>query len=174
MGIKNIYGTMAVIFIAVWLGSCQNEDVDYYPIGKKHLGETYTEYVINNVLPGDTVNRIVLNFYPEEITSLSYITYDESACTFNFSRGETAKYLLSWDYDTDGSYVEVQYGQNGMWHTVNEQKHSGEYLLTANDGMSVRMSIRSGGSVSYSDGQVKYSIGVTVNRFSIEEADEDR
>ena len=136
--------------------------------------ERISPFWVNGYQPFSAVNRIVLNFYPEEITSLSYITYDESACTFNFSRGETAKYLLSWDYDTDGSYVEVQYGQNGMWHTVNEQKHSGEHLLTANDGMSVRMSIRSEGSVSYSDGQVKYSIGVTVNRFSIEEADEDR
>ena len=70
MGIKNIYGIMAVIFIAIWLGSCRNEDVDYYPIGKKHLGETYTEYVINNVLPGDTVNRAENGAYPPTLNGL--------------------------------------------------------------------------------------------------------
>ena len=80
-------------------------------------------------------------------------------------------YRISWDYETDGSYVEVQYGQNGMWFTVNQQKHSGEYLLTANDGMGVRMCIQSGGTMISGDEQIKYAISVTVNHFSIEEAD---
>lgn len=120
------------------------------------------------------MSRIALNFYPEEVTTLSYINYDESTCTFTFHRGTTSKYRISWDYETDGIYVEVQYGQNGMWFTVNEQQHSGEYLLTANDGMAVRMCIRSGGTMLASDdGLIKYAIAVTVNRFSIEEADDD-
>ena len=174
MKMKTLCGMITAIYAILWFGSCQNDDIDYYPISKEHLGDTYTGYTVNNVLPNDTVGRIALNFYPEEVTSLSYIKYDESACTFNFCKGETSQYLLSWDYDTDGSYVEVQYGQNGMWYTINEQKHSGEYLLTANDGMSVRMCIRKGGSASYNDGVIKYSIGVTVNHFSIKEDDETR
>lgn len=64
-----------------------------------------------------------------------------------------------WDYDTDGSYVEVQYMQNGFWYTINDQHHSGEYTLLANDGMEVRMRIQSG--------------GVTVHRFNIREAGEE-
>lgn len=157
--------------VAMWLGSCRNEDIDYYPIARKHLGETYTEYVVNNILPDDDAGRIALNFYPEEVTSLSYVTYDESVCSFTFYRGNTSTYRISWDYDTDVSYVEVQYQQNGFWYTINEQKHSGEYILTANDGMSVRMCIQSGGTMFFSDGLIKYSIAVTVNSFSIEEAD---
>lgn len=137
MSMKIVYSMAVIICAAMWFGSCQNEELDYYPLEKKHLGETYTEYVMNNIISNDTVSRIALNFYPEEVTSLSYVDYDESTCIFTFHRGNTSRYRLSWDYETDGSYVEVQYGQNGMWYTVNEQKHSGEYLLTANDGMSV-------------------------------------
>ena len=171
MSMKIVYSMAVIICAAMWFGSCQNEELDYYPLEKKHLGETYTEYVMNNIISNDTVSRIALNFYPEEVTSLSYVDYDESTCIFTFHRGNTSRYRLSWDYETDGSYVEVQYGQNGMWYTVNEQKHSGEYLLTANDGMSVRMCIQGSGTMFSGDGLIKYSIAVTVNRFSIEEAD---
>lgn len=108
------------------------------------MGETYTEYVMNNVVTTDTVSRIVLNFYPEEVTSLPYMSYDEAACAFAFHPGKTSRYWISWDYETDGSYVEVQYGQNGVWYTINEQRRSGEFLLTANDNMTVRICIRSG------------------------------
>ncbi|MDM8307392.1 hypothetical protein [Phocaeicola salanitronis] len=59
------------------------------------------------------------------MTGLSYVEYSESACAFTFHRGETADYRIAWDYDTEGSYVEVQYGQNAMWYTVNEQRHKG-------------------------------------------------
>lgn len=160
--------TMALVCLV----SCQEEEIAYYPIGKKHLGEMYTEYSIANICSTDSVSRISLNFYADEVTSLPYISYDESTCVFRFNRGSTDKYLISWEYDTEGSYVEVQYGQNGMWYTVNEQKHSGSYLLTANDGMGVRMCIRSGGTVIIDGDEVKYGIGVTVHRFSIEEAEE--
>jgi hypothetical protein len=166
---KTKYGILWLLCTVLWLGACQNEGISYYPIGKKHLGETYTEYVMNNVVTTDTVSRIVLNFYPEEVTSLPYMSYDEAACAFAFHPGKTSRYWISWDYETDGSYVEVQYGQNGVWYTINEQRRSGEFLLTANDNMTVRMCIRSGGRASYSDGQTKYAIAVTVNRFNIRE-----
>lgn len=159
------------ICMILCLASCHQDESVYFPIAKKHLGETYTQYSISNIWSVDSVSRIPLNFYAEEITSLSYVSYDESACIFTFHRGSTDKYLISWDYDTEGSYVEVQYGQNGLWHTINAQKHTGSYLLTANDGMGVRMCIQSGGSMILSDDEVKYGIDVTVYKFSIEEAD---
>ena len=106
MSMKIVYSMAVIICAAMWFGSCQNEELDYYPLEKKHLGETYTEYVMNNIISNDTVSRIALNFYPEEVTSLSYVDYDESTCIFTFHRGNTSRYRLSWDYETDGSYVE--------------------------------------------------------------------
>lgn len=150
---------MGIGMITASLLACQNEELEYYSIEKKHLGEVYTEYVDNNVQSESSGDYIVLNFYPEEITDLSYVTYNESSCSFHIYRGSTNKYVISWDYDTDGSYVEVQYMQNGFWYTINDQQHSGEYTLLANDGMGVRMRIQSG--------------GVTVHRFNIREAGEE-
>lgn len=161
------------VFVLSVISSCQQADIEYYPIEKHHLGETYTSYTINNVMKSDSAGVVVFNFYPEEVTSLSYINYDEATCVFTFHRGETADYLISWDYETDGNYVEVQYGQNAMWYTVNEQKHTGEYLLRANDGMSVRMCMRSGGSMYIENGETFYQANVTVIKFSIEEAAEE-
>lgn len=105
---------MGIGMITASLLACQNEELEYYPIEKKHLGEAYTEYVDNNVQSESSGDYIVLNFYPEEITDLSYVTYNESSCSFHIYRGSTNKYVISWDYDTDGSYVEVQYMQNGF------------------------------------------------------------
>lgn len=105
--------------------ACSEEEIEYVPIGKKHLGETFETYTINNVSWTDSIQVVVLNFYPEEVTGLSYVEYSESACAFTFHRGEMADYRIAWDYDTEGSYVEVQYGQNAMWYTVNEQRHKG-------------------------------------------------
>ena len=120
----------------------------------------------------DSVGIVVLNFYPEEVTDLSYMQYSESACAFTFHRGETADYRISWDYDAGESYVEVQYGQNAMWYTINEQQYKGEYLLRANDGMAVRIVIRASGRGVYDEeGNVEYLAGVTVNDFRIEEAE---
>lgn len=48
MSMKIIYSMAVIICAAMWFGSCQNEELDYYPLEKKHLGETYTEYVMNN------------------------------------------------------------------------------------------------------------------------------
>lgn len=51
---KTKYGILWLLCTVLWLGACQNEGISYYPIGKKHLGETYTEYVMNNVVTTDT------------------------------------------------------------------------------------------------------------------------
>lgn len=164
---------MGIGMITASLLACQNEELEYYPIEKKYLGEAYTEYVDNNVQSESSGDYIVLNFYPEEITDLSYVTYNESSCSFHIYRGSTNKYVISWDYDTDGSYVEVQYMQNGFWYTINDQQHSGEYTLLANDGMGVRMRIQSGGKWMIVGEDLTYSIGVTVHRFNIREAGEE-
>lgn len=169
MSRKTGWGIGAIVVLC--LMACTENEVVYYPIAKKHLGDTYTEYSVNNIWSVDSVSRIPLNFYSDEVTSLPYMNYDESACVFTFHRGSTDKYLLSWEYGTEGSYVEVQYGQNGLWHTVNAQKHTGSYVLTANDGMGVRMCIQSGGTMILDTDEVKYSIGVTVYKFRIEEAE---
>ncbi len=162
------------VMLAYVLSACSEDEVGYYPVSKKHLGETYTSYSINNISWLDESTRIVvLNFYPEEVTSLSYVTYNESTCAFTFGRGETAHYRIVWEYDTDSDYVEVQYGQNAMWYTINDQQHKGEYVLTANDGMTVRMFMRTGGSMFIENGETFYEANLTVTKFSIEEVDEE-
>ncbi len=102
-----------------------------------HLGEQFIfDCTLDNIKVGDSV--FVLNFYKEEVTDLDYVEYDETDCNFIFRKGETSKYKISWDFNASGSYVEVQYGQNGMWHKMNNYDWN-EYILTANDGMTVRM-----------------------------------
>ena len=167
---KKLLGFIASLLFAC-VCACSEEEIEYVPIGKKHLGETFETYTINNVLRGDSAQFVVLNFYPEEVTGLSYVEYSESACAFTFHRDETADYRIAWDYDTEGSYVEVQYGQNAMWYTVNGQRHKGEYLLRANEGMAVRIIMRANGHGFYESGEMKYTAGVTVNDFCIEEAE---
>mgnify|MGYP000477157354 CR=1 FL=1 len=56
MSMKIVYSMAVIICAAMWFGSCQNEELDYYPLEKKHLGETYTEYVMNNIISNDTVS----------------------------------------------------------------------------------------------------------------------
>ena len=162
---KKLLGFIASLLFAC-VCACSEEEIEYVPIGKKHLGETFETYTINNVSWTDSIQVVVLNFYPEEVTELSYVEYSESACAFTFHRGETADYRIAWDYDTEGSYVEVQYGQNAMWYTIN-----GEYLLRANDGMAVRIIMRANGYSINDNGEVKYTAGVTVNDFCIEEVE---
>ncbi len=159
-------------FLILMVCACSESEIEYIPIGKKHLGETYETYTLNNVVWMDSVQIVVFNFYPEEVTDLSYMQYSESACAFTFHRGETADYRISWDYDTEQNYVKVQYGQNAMWYTVNEQRHTGEYLLRANDGMAVRIIMRANGRSINEGGEIKYEAGVTVNDFRIEEAND--
>ena len=152
--------------------ACSESEIGYTPIGKEHLGETYETYTLDNVAWMDSVQIVVFNFYPEEVTGLPYVRYSESACAFTFHRGETADYRISWEYDTGQNYVEVQYGQNAMWYTINGQRHSGEYLLRANDGMAVRIIMRANGRSINEDGEIKYEAGVTINDFHIEEAND--
>lgn len=103
----------------------------------------------------------MLNFHKEEITSLDHVDYDEQTCTFSFHKGETAKYRISWDYQSDLNVVHFLYGQNGMWHRMT---YSGDsYILGANDGMTLR-------AVVYRT--LEDSIRLTINRFSIEECDD--
>ncbi|MFR4737387.1 hypothetical protein [Phocaeicola coprocola] len=100
----------------------------------------------------------ILNFYKEEITELDDVHYDEHTCTFSFHKGETAKYKISWDYTSRLNVIRFLYGQNGMWYRMNNDKN--EYILTANDGMTVRV-------VAY---RANYdSLSFTINNFCIEE-----
>ena len=69
--------------------------------------------------------------------------------------------------------MEARYGQNAMWYTVNARRHEGEYLLRANDGMAVRMLMRTGSGAYLENGEVYYRAGVTVRIFSIEEVEEE-
>lgn len=71
----------------------------------------------------DTLGKVaVLNFYKEEITDLDYINYDEHTCTFSFHKGETAKYKISWDYQSETNSIRFIYSQNGMWYRMNNSK----------------------------------------------------
>lgn len=132
---------------------------------KLHLGETFKYQCMpeNYVqLAYDTLGKVaVLNFYKEEITDLDYINYDEHTCTFSFHKGETAKYKISWDYESETNSIRFIYGQNGMWYRMNNSKN--EYILEANDGMAIR-------AVAY---RASYDLlNVTVYRFRIEEYEE--
>lgn len=145
---------------AFYMSSCSKEEARIYePIDKMHIGEQFVfDCTLDNIKVGDSV--YVLNFYKEEVTDLDYIDYDETNCNFVFRKGETSKYKISWDFKASGSYVEVQYGQNGMWHKMNKYDWN-EYILTANDGMTVRMVCEPS----------KTQINLTVSEFSIEEYD---
>lgn len=169
---RNVF-LLIIGFFLFAICACSEEEVEYIPIGKKHLGDLYETYTINNIKRENSVQFVALNFYPEEVTDLSCVQYNESACAFTFQRNETANYLISWNYDTEQNYVEVQYGQNAMWYTINGQRHKGEYLLRANDGMAVRIIMRANGYGVYENGEVKYTAGVTVNDFRIEEVARD-
>ena len=146
--------------------SCDNDEIgEYTPLPKLHLGETFKYQCIpeNYVqLAYDTLGKVaVLNFYKEEITDLDYINYDEHTCTFSFHKGETAKYKISWDYQSETNSIRFIYSQNGMWYRMNNSKN--EYILEANDGMAIR-------AVAY---RASYDLlNVTVYRFRIEEHEE--
>lgn len=148
-----------LVFLCVVLSSCGADDDlrVYEPVDKLHIGEQYVfDTTLNNIRQGDSV--VVLNFYKEEVTDLDYVDYDEDYCCFVFRKGTTSKYKISWDFSSYSSYVEVQYGQNGMWYKMNQYDWK-ERILTANDGMTVRMVCDPS----------KSQINLTVNKFSIEE-----
>lgn len=150
--------TIVLACFLAFLSSCNKEETRIYkPIDKMHIGKTFAyNYTFDNIKEGES--DVVLNFYKEEVTDLDYIEYDETNCCFIFRKGETSKYKISWDFKTYGSYVEVQYCQNGMWHQMNKYDWN-DYILTANDGMSVRMICKPGNK----------QINMTVYQFSIEE-----
>jgi len=148
-------------FLCVGLSSCNADDdfIVYEPIDKLHIGEQYVfDTTLNNIRQGDSV--VVLNFYREEVTDLDYVDYDEDNCCFVFRKGTTSKYKIGWDFSSYSSYVEVQYGQNGMWYKMNQYDWN-DYILTANDGMTVRMVCEPS----------KNQINLLVNEFYIEEYD---
>ena len=148
-------------FLCVGLSSCNADDdfIVYEPIDKLHIGEQYVfDTTLNNIRQGDSV--VVLNFYREEVTDLDYVDYDEDNCCFVFRKGTTSKYKIGWDFSSYSSYVEVQYGQNGMWYKMNQYNWN-DYILTANDGMTVRMVCEPS----------KNQINLLVNEFYIEEYD---
>lgn len=148
-------------FLCVGLSSCNADDdfIVYEPIDKLHIGEQYVfDTTLNNIRQGDSV--VVLNFYREEVTDLDYVDYDEDNCCFVFLKGTTSKYKIGWDFSSYSSYVEVQYGQNGMWYKMNQYDWN-DYILTANDGMTVRMVCEPS----------KNQINLLVNEFYIEEYD---
>ena len=150
-------------FALLVVSSCNKEEIGAYtPIPKLHLGEpfTYKCDVSNYVqLEYDSLGQAaILNFYKEEITELDDVHYDEHTCTFSFHKGEKAKYKISWDYTSRLNVIRFLYGQNGMWYRMNNDKN--EYILTANDGMTVRV-------VAY---RANYdSLSFTINNFCIEE-----
>lgn len=149
----------SLVFLCVGLSSCSADDDlrVYEPIDKLHIGEQYVfDTTLNNIRQGDSV--VVLNFYKEEVTDLDYVDYDEDYCCFVFRKGTTSNYKISWDFSSYSSYVEVQYGQNGMWYKMS-QYGMNDYVLTANDGMTVRMICEPNNK----------QINLTVNKFSIEE-----
>ena len=149
----------SLVFLYVGLSSCSADDDlrVYEPIDKLHIGEQYVfDTTLNNIRQGDSV--VVLNFYKDEVTDLDYVDYDEDYCCFVFRKGTTSKYKISWDFSSYYSYVELQYGQNGMWYKMSQYDWK-ERILTANDGMTVRMVCDPS----------KSQINLTVNEFSIEE-----
>lgn len=163
MGFINIKAA-AFILMSAAVQSCEKYEIgEYTPLPKLHLGETFRYLCVPEnytQLAYDSVGDVAaLNFYKEEVTDLDYINYDEQACTFSFHKGETSTYRISWDYESKKNIVRFLYGQNDMWYRIN-MNYNNEYILEANDGMSVR-------AVVY---RMNYdSINITINRFRIEE-----
>ena len=60
---KKLLGFIASLLFAC-VCACSEEEIEYVPIGKKHLGDTFETYTINNVSWIDSIQVVVLNFYP--------------------------------------------------------------------------------------------------------------
>lgn len=146
------------------LQACDEYEIgEYTPLPKLHLGETFKYLCIPENytrLAYDSLGDVaVLNFHKEGITDLDYIDYDEQTCTFSFHKGETARYRIIWNYESTKNVIRFLYGQNGMWYRMNHNRND-EYILEANDGMTVR-------TVVYRTNQD--SINLTIKKFRIEE-----
>lgn len=78
-------------------------------------------------------------------------------CNENITK-KTGTLSDAYDYTSRLNVIRFLYGQNGMWYRMNNDKN--EYILTANDGMTVRV-------VAY---RANYdSLSFTINNFCIEE-----
>lgn len=162
---------LGIVMLGALLGACGEEEFAYIPAEKMHVGEEITSYSVHNVVKGDTVEYVVLNFYPEEVTQLQEVSYDESTGVFTFHNEQTAQYKLSWQFEVEHNYIEVQYTQNGMWYTVNYGATGNEAVITVNAGMGVRVRFRNAGNM-YADGdEIRYYTSVKVVQFAIESAD---
>lgn len=164
---KKILHTLLCLPMIYVNQSCDKYEIgEYTPLPKLHIGETFKYQCIpeNYIqLEYDSLGQVaVLNFHKEEVTDLNSIEYDEHTCTFSFHKGETAKYKISWDYQSKDNVIRFIYGQNNMWYRMNNKKN--EYILEANDGMAIRV-------VSYRSSYD--SLHVTINRFCIEEYEEN-
>lgn len=162
---------LGTVLACVLLWACGEDEFAYIPLEKTHIGEEITSYSTHNVVKGDTVEYVVLNFYPEEVTSLPEVSYDEAACVFVFHNEQTARYRLSWQFETESNYVEVQYSQNGMWYTVNRSATTREVVITANAGMGVRVRFRNSGRMYAEGDDVRYYTSIRTDKFAIESAD---
>lgn len=163
MNNNRLFALCSVASVVLTAACDKYEISEYVPIPKLHIGETYSHVCDDSnymTLEYDSLGEEVtlINFYPEEVTDLEYIEYDEATSTFSFHKGETAYYLISWEYESENA-VRILYGQNGMWYDMNENRRT-QFVLPANDGMTVRMAVypRSWGKID-----------ITVNRFRIEE-----
>lgn len=162
---------LGLVVLCFSFGGCSEDEFVYVPFEKTHIGESITSYSTHNVVKGDTVEYVVLNFYPEEVTQLQEVSYDESTCVFTFHNEQTARYRLAWQFEAEHNYIEVQYSQNGMWHTLSGSSSTKEAVITANAGMGVRVRFRNSGSMYAEGDEIRYSTSVRVVKFTIGSVD---
>lgn len=162
---------LGVVVFGALLGACGEEEFAYIPLQKMHIGEEITSYSVHNVVKGDTVEYVVLNFYSEEVTQLQEVSYDESTAVFTFHNEQTAQYKLTWQFEVEHNYIEVQYTQNGMWYTVNGSSSGNEAVITVNAGMGVHVRFRNVGNMYADEDEIRYYTSVKVVQFAIESAD---
>lgn len=162
---------LGIVMLGALLGACGEEEFAYIPAEKMNVGDEITSYSVHNVVKGDTVEYVVLNFYPEEVTQLQEVSYDESTGVFTFHNEQTAQYKLTWQFEVEHNYIEVQYTQNGMWYTVNNGATGNEAVITVNAGMGVRVRFRNAGNMYADEDEIRYYTSVKVVQFAIESAD---
>ena len=151
---------LGIVVLSVLLGACGEEEFAYIPSQKMHLGDEITSYSVHNVVKGDT-----------EVTQLQEVSYDESTGVFTFHNEQTAQYKLTWRFEVEHNYIEVQYTQHGMWYTVNGSSSGNEAVITVNAGMGVRVRFRSVGNMYADEDEIRYYTSVKVVQFAIESAD---
>ena len=78
---------------------------------------------------------------------------------------------MTWQFEVEHNYIEVQYTQNGMWYTVNDGATGNEAVITVNAGMGVRVRFRNAGNMYADEDEIRYYTSVKVVQFAIESAD---